>query len=469
MGLFSDIFGSGKSTDVTIPGFAMGPTKSYAGSVGNFLKRDPYSLVAPASGLQNQAFGQASHLGQDWRPAMTDALGAVKAAGAAPAANAGTAAQATPASAALTSAYSAPDIGNAAQAGGGSIAPVERINGSSLLDNLQSYMDPATQALVDSTMADYNHSAEQARAAQQARLAGQGAWGSGGQFYMSNFDVDNALKGANLENQLRSQAFSQAINASNSDAARRQDASSFNAGAFNNRATNQAQLSLQKNMFNAGAQNDLALAQAQLDAQAGQFNAGQANDMSMFNTGQANNLGMFNTGQSNNMAQYNAGLQNDQLARSLQAAGMQGDVVNSLAGNSRGDTMAMGTLGDMQHGIDQAYAQAPLTQLLAAGQAMQPLTATYGQNQTSTPSLFNTALSLGSLFASDRRLKINIRRLGEWDNRGDGLGKYEWNWKAAPNGEKVVGVIADEVEKLRPHAFVPNFVGQYAGVNYGAL
>jgi hypothetical protein len=71
--------------------------------------------------------------------------------------------------------------------------------------------------------------------------------------------------------------------------------------------------------------------------------------------------------------------------------------------------------------------------------------------------------------ASDRRLKTNIRRLGEWDDKGDGLGKYEWNWKSAPDGQKVIGVIADEVERLRPAAFVPNFVGEFAGVNYGAL
>jgi hypothetical protein len=67
---------------------------------------------------------------------------------------------------------------------------------------------------------------------------------------------------------------------------------------------------------------------------------------------------------------------------------------------------------------------------------------------------------------SDRRLKTNIKKLGE---AKDGLGIYEWNWKAAPNGEPVRGVIADEVEKLRPWAFVPNFVGEYAGVNYAAL
>jgi hypothetical protein len=74
--------------------------------------------------------------------------------------------------------------------------------------------------------------------------------------------------------------------------------------------------------------------------------------------------------------------------------------------------------------------------------------------------------ALPFILASDRRLKTNIRRVGE---AKDGLGIYEWNWKADPNGKTERGVIADEVEKLRPWAFVPNFIGEYAGVNYGAL
>jgi hypothetical protein len=67
---------------------------------------------------------------------------------------------------------------------------------------------------------------------------------------------------------------------------------------------------------------------------------------------------------------------------------------------------------------------------------------------------------------SDRRLKTNIKKVGE---AADGLGIYDWNWKADPNGPTVRGVIADEVERLRPWAHIPNFKGDYAGVNYAAL
>lgn len=83
--------------------------------------------------------------------------------------------------------------------------------------------------------------------------------------------------------------------------------------------------------------------------------------------------------------------------------------------------------------------------------------------------LLSAGASLGSaaIMASDRRLKVNIRKVGE---ASDGLGIYDWNWKSAPNGETFRGVIADEVERLRPQAFVKGYVGGvYDGVNYGAL
>jgi hypothetical protein len=74
--------------------------------------------------------------------------------------------------------------------------------------------------------------------------------------------------------------------------------------------------------------------------------------------------------------------------------------------------------------------------------------------------------SFAPISLSDRRLKTNIRKVGE---AKDGLGIYTWNWRADPKGPTIKGVIADEVEKLRPWAFVANFKGDYAGVNYAAL
>jgi hypothetical protein len=74
--------------------------------------------------------------------------------------------------------------------------------------------------------------------------------------------------------------------------------------------------------------------------------------------------------------------------------------------------------------------------------------------------------SFAPISLSDRRLKTKIVKVGE---AKDGLGIYEWNWKSEPDGPRVRGVIADEVKALRPQAYVPNYRGEYAGVNYAAL
>lgn len=76
------------------------------------------------------------------------------------------------------------------------------------------------------------------------------------------------------------------------------------------------------------------------------------------------------------------------------------------------------------------------------------------------------AAQLGAMFLSDRRLKTNIELI---KRDPDGLGWYSWNWKADPKGEKVEGVIADEVKEIRPWAYVENYRHGYDGVNYGAL
>lgn len=86
--------------------------------------------------------------------------------------------------------------------------------------------------------------------------------------------------------------------------------------------------------------------------------------------------------------------------------------------------------------------------------------------------LLNAAASIGSaaIMASDPKLKTNLVRIGEWDSKGDGLGKWEWNWKSSPNGKKETGVISTEVAALRPWALVPNFRGDgNDGVNYARL
>ena len=68
--------------------------------------------------------------------------------------------------------------------------------------------------------------------------------------------------------------------------------------------------------------------------------------------------------------------------------------------------------------------------------------------------------------ASDPRLKVDMTKIDEAD---DGLGLYTYRYVTdQPDAELRTGVMADEVEKLRPWAMGPER-GGFKTVNYGAL
>src|SRR6185369_9374972 len=99
------------------------------------------------------------------------------------------------------------------------------------------------------------------------------------------------------------------------------------------------------------------------------------------------------------------------------------------------------------------------------------LVANTGQKSTGTStggspstlgSIASTVGGIASIF-SDRRLKRDIERVGEFS---DGLGIYAY--RHVMGIKRVLGVMADEVAKLRPWALGPTRAG-YATVNYGAL
>lgn len=77
-------------------------------------------------------------------------------------------------------------------------------------------------------------------------------------------------------------------------------------------------------------------------------------------------------------------------------------------------------------------------------------------------SIASTVGGIASIF-SDRRLKHNIRKVGEF---ADGLGIYIASYLGSR--QRIKCVMADEVAQLRPWALGPKIAG-YATVNYGAL
>ena len=82
-------------------------------------------------------------------------------------------------------------------------------------------------------------------------------------------------------------------------------------------------------------------------------------------------------------------------------------------------------------------------------------------NQNNLTDLQNTISNENLYNPSDRRLKTNIVKIGQYLN---GLNKYSWTYLW---GENSTGAMADEVEKLRPEA-VKVFYG-YKHVNYALL
>lgn len=77
--------------------------------------------------------------------------------------------------------------------------------------------------------------------------------------------------------------------------------------------------------------------------------------------------------------------------------------------------------------------------------------------------LLSAGATAGAAALSDRRVKADIRKLGELS---DGLGvySYRYKWENKPQ----IGVMADEVADLRPWALGPE-IGGFMTVNYGAL
>ena len=133
----------------------------------------------------------------------------------------------------------------------------------------------------------------------------------------------------------------------------------------------------------------------------------------------------FNTGQT---------IQQNQMQQGLMQQGLQQALIDAARGQYAGYTGAPTT------GLQ--------TQLGAMGATPVPETTT----QTKTPGLFDYLSLIGSAFASDQRLKTNIKSLG----KEKGVNIYSWDWnedgkRVADPAQPTVGVMAQELQETHPH------------------
>lgn len=167
-------------------------------------------------------------------------------------------------------------------------------------------------------------------------------------------------------------------------------------------------------------------------------------------------------------AQFNAGLaggqfQNQARAQAIQEADyFKNQPLNMLNALRSGNQVQMPTFGNVtggaQIGAEPVY-QATADQYQAAMDQ-------YKAKMAASSALMGGIASLGGSAItkfSDRRLKQGIRQIGVLAN---GLKAYAYSY--IWGGSEQVGVLADEVAKIKPEALGPMVLG-YQTVNYGAL
>lgn len=172
-------------------------------------------------------------------------------------------------------------------------------------------------------------------------------------------------------------------------------------------------------------------------------------------------------------AGYNNYLQNAGYAPALKAM-QQGVVGQGAAAGILNSGATAKSLVNHGAELDQSFFNNYLQQLSnLSGQGLQAggLVANTGQQSNSSStggspstlgSIASTVGGIASIF-SDRRLKTDIEKLRE---EPDGLGVYSFRY--INQAKTFIGVMADEVAKLRPWALGP-VVGGFATVNYEAL
>ena len=176
-----------------------------------------------------------------------------------------------------------------------------------------------------------------------------------------------------------------------------------------------------------------------------------------------------------NLAQNLAGLYGGAYSAAQERVPQFMQQYPTIMGAPLGMAQAMGDVGEQRRALSQADIDADIArynyQQMAPYQAlanyMGTVSGDYGGSSRMTQpgpsglSQLGQIAGIASMFMSDERLKENINKVGSFK----GLNLYEFNYIWSP--VKVIGFIAQEVEKVLPEAVIE--VLGYKAVNYGKI
>lgn len=368
--------------------------------------------------------------------------------------------------------------------------------------NLNAYMNPYIQNVVELGQQDIERQRQMASNQLGAQAQAAGAFGGSRQAVQEAQLASEAMRQAGqLSAQQRQSGFQQALQSGQFDIGQMQAARTLasqqdmQARTLNQQASDAAaQREQAARAGNMQAANQFAQQQAQFEQQARAANQQAANARAQQQASLAQQAGLSNQAAINAARQQQAAFQQAAnqatFGGQFQGAGIQANAASQLGGlaqtgfgmgqSIQQQQMQQGALQqalqqqliDAARGQYQGFIGAPQTALglplQALGAAPVPQTST--QTQSRQPGLFDYltgAAALGSM--SDPRLKTNVQHKGQFN----GVNFYSWDWndegkRVANPDQPTFGVMADELQKTHPQHVMRGEDG-YLRVKYAEL
>ena len=333
--------------------------------------------------------------------------------------------------------------------------------GTSNLGALPQANQQTRQQVIDSLyqqqMSRLNPQFQQRRSDLESELANQGIT-QGSEAY--NREIQNFDR---AQNDATSQALNSAITAGGNAEAQQVQTQLGIRGQGANEAFTKAQLGQAGETTNANNQTQSSVANANAQTQANIASMNAANDMEKYRASLAQQNALNLPGLAGNLQ----GLQVNDRNRDLnEQLGQRQQVINELSALRSGSQVGVRQPQFNQQNAAVNVSDTPVAQSIY--NSYNAASNNYNAQQQQQGQLYSSLGSLAGMgalaFFSDRRLKMNIKRVGD-DRRGFGI--YDYEYKTAP-GQVCRGVMADEIEAIFPHLVKVEANG-YKSVDYKGL